>query len=170
MKELLSIIFGLVMLNGLNAFSGVPGPDDFFPSTSKVTQDTIPVKDRYGDFVTDPKINPFDITPSIVEQKVEYDPVTGNYIVFEKIGDEYYRTPTYLTFNEYLDWRSKQEEKEYFNRLAGINTGRKGPSVTTDPMERIDIQGNLVDRLFGGTEVDIRPQGNVDLTFGLDYY
>lgn len=170
MKELLSIIFGLVMLNGLNAFSGVPGPNDYFPSVPKVSQDTIPVTERYGDFVTDPKTNPFDITPSIIEQKVEYDPVSGNYIVFEKIGDEYFRTPTYLTFNEYLDWRSKQEEKEYFNRLAGINTGRKGPRVTVDPMERIDIQGNLVDRLFGGTEVDIRPQGNVDLTFGLDYY
>ena len=111
MKELLSIIFGLVLLNGLSAFSGVPGPDDFLPPLHTSPLDTIPVKERYGDFVTDPKVNPFDITPSIVEQKVEYDPVSGNYIVYEKIGDEYFRTPTYLTFSEYLDCRSKQEEK-----------------------------------------------------------
>ena len=170
MRELLSILIGILVISGLNAFSGTTGPELFLPENNEVVLDTIPVKERYGNFVTDPKTNPFDITPSIVEQKVEYDPVSGNYIVFEKIGDEYYRTPSYLTFNEYMDWRAKQEEKDYFNQLAGINTGKRGPRAVIDPMERIDIQGNLVDRLFGGTEVNIQPKGNVDLTFGLDYY
>ena len=36
-------------------------------------------------------------------------------------------------------------------------------------MDRIDIGSSLIDRLFGGTEVNIQPQGNVDLSFGFDY-
>ena len=170
MRELLPIIVGLVIANGVFAFSGVPTLEEYKSNDIIAVADTIPVKERYNDFITDPKKNPFDITPSIIEQKVEYDPASGNYIIFEKIGNEYYRTPTYLTFNEYLDWKSKQEEREYFNQLAGINSGKKGPRAVVDPMERIDISGSLVDRLFGGTEVNIQPQGNVDLTFGLDYY
>ena len=30
-------------------------------------------------------------------------------------------------------------------------------------------QSPLVDRLFGGTEVDLQPQGNIDLAIGWDY-
>ena len=133
------------------------------------TTDTIPVVERFGDFVTDPNSNPFDLSPSIITQEVEFDPETGNYILIEKIGEEYYRAPTYLTFEEYLDYRAKQQEREYFQRLAGINTGIKSNSGKFDPMGKIDIQKNMVDRLFGGSEVIIEPQGNIDLTFGVDY-
>ena len=28
---------------------------------------------------------------------------------------------------------------------------------------------NLLDKLFGGTKIDIKPQGNIDLTLGADY-
>lgn len=135
-----------------------------------ISQDTFPLKPRYGDFINDQSYNPFDITPSLIEQKVEYDPQTGNYIIYEKIGDEYFRTPSYMTFQEYMQWRSKQEERDNFSRLAGISTGKKTGIELADPMQKIDIQKNMIDRLFGGSEVNIQPQGNIDLTFGLDYY
>ena len=174
MRELFTLIVGLFFItNVLASGSGraLPLPFESTPIPSSSTiQDTIPVLPRYNNFTNDPNRNPFDLTPSIVEQKVEYDPVTGNYIVFEKIGDEYFLTPTYMTFSEYLEWKGKQQEKNYFNQLAGINTGKKDRKSGLDPMERIDIQNNLVDRLFGGSEVNIQPQGNIDLTFGLDYY
>ena len=131
--------------------------------------DTIPLVDRQGDFINDSSYNPFDITPSSVTQEVEYDPVTGNYIILEKIGDEYYRTPTYMTFSEYMAWRSKQEEQAYFAKLGGMNSGIKSGSGKIDPMSRIDVKKTLVDRLFGGTEVELKPQGSIDLTFGGDY-
>ena len=41
--------------------------------------------------------------PSAVEQTIEYDPETGQYIISEKIGDAYFRPPTYMTFDEYLE-------------------------------------------------------------------
>lgn len=135
-----------------------------------MVSDTIPIKDNYGDHVTDPNINPFDITSNVIEQKVEYDPVSGNYIIYEKIGAEYYRTPTYLTFEEFLEFKKKEQQKAYFQRLAGVSSKKKGLNAKTDPMEQIDIQNSLVDRLFGGTEVNIQPQGQVDVTLQSTYY
>ncbi|MFZ1752033.1 MAG: hypothetical protein WAU01_17690, partial [Saprospiraceae bacterium] len=79
-----------------------------------VLLDTIPLIDRKGDFITDNKSNPFDITTNEIKQKVEYDPATGHYVIMEKIGDEYYRTPSYMTFEEYLEYRAKQQERQYF--------------------------------------------------------
>ncbi len=136
-----------------------------------IVMDTIPMTDRKGDFITDKSKNPFDINPNILEQKVEFDIKTGKYVVYEKIGDEYYRTPTYLTFEEYLDYKSKEQEREYFKNLAGIQSRKKSNNTGKfNPMSRIDVQKSLVDRLFGGTEINVKPQGGIDLTFGFFTY
>ncbi|MBK8547225.1 MAG: hypothetical protein IPL63_07505 [Saprospiraceae bacterium] len=76
-----------------------------------VLTDTIPFKERMGDFINDKTKNPIDIFPSTIKQKVEYDPETNQYVIYEKIGDEYYRTPTYMTFDEYMEWSAKEQEK-----------------------------------------------------------
>lgn len=178
LKYLSSVVFlSIVMVQMSTADHGgfrLPDPysDDIamaIPVTVAVS-DTIPIKDRDGSWIDDDYYNPFDITPSIVTQEVEYDPATGNYIILEKIGDEYYRTPSYMTFAEYMEWNKKKQERDYFSELAGLNTGKdKGDKLIVDPMDRIDIGSSLIDRLFGGTEVTIQPQGNVDLSFGFDY-
>lgn len=131
--------------------------------------DTIPLEDRKGDFITDKKYNPFDITTGEIKQSVELDPATGNYNILEKIGDEYYRTPTYMTFEEYLDYKAKEQERDYFNNLAGIKSDKKSKSGRIDPMDKVDLKNSLIDRLFGGTEVNIQPQGTVDLSVGWLY-
>lgn len=131
--------------------------------------DTIPpVEERYDDFITNPNSNPFDLKdPSIIEQTVDYDPETGRYIIQEKIGDDYFRPPTYMTFEEYIAWQRKKEERAYFDQLAGVSTG--GTVSATDPLARFDTKTSMLDRLFGGTTVDIRPRGGIDLTFGVDF-
>lgn len=146
----------------------LPGPNVVFDVVAIAT-DTIPIKDRYGDFVTDDYYNPFDITPSIINQEVEYDFETGKYVVLEKIGEEYYRTPTYLTISEYLEWQAKKQESEYFQKLAGIKSKDFTRNMELDPMSEIDVESLLLDRLFGGSEIDIKPTGNIDLEFGFFY-
>ena len=149
-------------------------PDPYQPAfrltTQKLVPDTIPLYDRKGDFIFDKQKNPFDINTGIIEQKVEYDVATGKYIIYEKIGDEYYRTPTYMTFDEYLDWKAKEQERDYFANLAGIQSNKKSGSGKVDPMSRIDISKSIIDRLFGGTEVNVKPQGGIDLTLGFFSY
>jgi cell surface protein SprA len=134
--------------------------------------DTLPpIEERFGDFLNTENANPVDLKdPKAIEQQVEYDPETNMYIVTEKIGDDYYRAPTYMTFNEYLEWREKKQQEEYFDRLQGVTSaGDRSRSGVADPIAKFDIKTSLIDRLFGGTEVDIRPQGNINLTFGFEY-
>ena len=170
-RALVTIVFvGAFIYAAIGSGIGKNLPDPYQIDFIQSVTDTIPITDNYGDHITDPNKNPFDITSNVIEQKVEYDPESGQYIIFEKIGDEYYRTPTYLTFEEYLDFQKKQQQKEYFNRLAGITNKKKGLNSKIDPMERIDIQNSLVDRLFGGTEVNIQPQGQIDVTLQSTYY
>ncbi|MCB9308977.1 MAG: cell surface protein SprA, partial [Lewinellaceae bacterium] len=149
-----------------NMTYNIPDP---YQQSYTMSVDTIPLVDRSGDFVTDSKHNPFDIKPKNIDQKVEYDPVSGQYIIYEKIGDIYYRTPSYMTFDEYMDYQAREQERKYFNSLAGIKSEKKSKSGIIDPMDKIDLENTLVDRLFGGSEVNINPQGSVDLSVGMLY-
>ncbi|HPQ20416.1 MAG TPA: cell surface protein SprA [Saprospiraceae bacterium] len=140
-----------------------------YSNESITQQDTIPTRpigfgNNFGN-----NNNPFDIEPTSVTKEVSYDPTSNSYIITEKIGEEYYKTPTYMTFNEYMEWSAKEREKEYFNNLAGIYDPKKSNFDLDDPMNKVDIQKNLVDRLFGGSEINIQPQGNVDISLGANY-
>ncbi|NNE14824.1 MAG: cell surface protein SprA [Saprospiraceae bacterium] len=162
------IVFGLCFYFSGTYANGITLPDPLEQLTTK--SDTIPLKDRQGDFITDKTYNPFDIYPSDIKQSVEYDPETNTYIVYERIGDEFFRMPTYMTFEEYIQWRNEQQQKEYFEKLAGFEDEYDdNGTALIDPLSKINIEKNLTDRLFGGNDITIEPQGNIDLTFGLDY-
>ena len=135
-------------------------PPDTFP----------PLQERFDNFLNG-NPNQIDLNdPKVIEQQVEYDPETNMYIITEKIGDEFYRAPTYMTFNEYLEWRERKQQQEYFDRLQGVTfSGDRSSSGVEDPIARFDVKTSLIDRLFGSSTVDIRPQGNINLTFGFDY-
>ncbi|HEU4552767.1 MAG TPA: cell surface protein SprA [Chitinophaga sp.] len=122
-----------------------------------------PIKDRYGNAITDPVRNAIDLKdPANIKREVEYDPVTKQYIISEKIGDQYYRNPTYMNFDEFYRLQADQSEQNYWQKrastLSSLNQLGSGPDL---------YRGNsLFDRVFGGSKVDIRPQGSLDLTFG----
>ncbi len=171
-QQLLLIVIGCTFLalgNRADAGNGFHLDDPYDALAVRAVRDTVPFEDRTGDFITDPNRNPFDLDdPSVIEQEVEYDPETGNYIVQERIGDFFFRTPTELTTEEYLDYRRQQEQDDYFKQLAGISTG-DGESANLDPIAQFDVQKNLIDRIFGGNSIEIDPQGGVDLTLGVDF-
>ncbi len=163
------IFFGIIVSGVSFIFSGMamnPGLDDPYEDIYIIAQDTIPP--RYDDYITQPSSNPFDLKdPSIVEQNVEYDPVSGNYIITEKIGDFYYRPPTYMTFDDFLKYQKEKEQSNYFKRLSGVTVD--GTVKARNPIENLNIDFNPLDKLFGGTDVKIDPQGSIDLIFGLDH-
>ena len=169
--RILKLFFGVVFVNFCSTLLyGEPsfkGPH--LEPVAAILVDTIPLKERFGNFVTDKTTNPFDIQTSIIDQEVEFDPESGKYIITEKIGDEYYRMPTYMDFEEYLEWRAKKQEKDYFDKLAGVETSRRSGNGEVDPMKKVNINQNMSDRLFGGNAVTIEPNGSIDMTFGVDY-
>src|SRR5690349_16034960 len=57
-----------------------------------------PIYDRMTDFLTTPNENSFDLQdPSLINKSVDYDPESGEYILNETIGDDFYRNPTYMS-------------------------------------------------------------------------
>ncbi|HMQ48278.1 MAG TPA: cell surface protein SprA [Saprospiraceae bacterium] len=165
-----SLLLGIVAtaLSAINTGTHLEDPY-LRPAVPVANADTIPdIEERYDDFLNDQPGNPFDLEdPSIIEKQVEYDPETGNYIITEKIGDELFRPATYMSFQEYIDYQREQQEQDYFRQLSGASKTSNGLSPL-DPLAKVDVKNDLIDRLFGGTTVDIRPQGNIDLTFGFD--
>lgn len=136
-------------------------------SENEAVLDTIPFRDRYdNDMGT--RTNPIDLRdPKIIEKDVEYDPESDLYIIRERIGNDYYRAPTYMTYEEYMEWRAQRQQREYFARMAGL--GGMDRNIKRDPLSRVDVSRNLADRLFGGSDVNIKPQGNIDITLGANY-
>jgi cell surface protein SprA len=126
-----------------------------------------PIQDRRGDPFSSGRTNPFDIRDSAyVKRTVEYDPKTKQYYIIEKIGNQYYRKPTYLTYEEFWRLRAQQAETDYFSQRSQtlFDLNKKVPRP------KMQLYNKLFDRIFGvdsgGLKVNIRPQGNVDLLLG----
>ncbi|MBL7780181.1 MAG: cell surface protein SprA, partial [Saprospiraceae bacterium] len=171
--QLLTIFFPEKNLPvAIDRFADVSAEPAPAPTPAVVAPDTLPpLQERYDDFLQTGGSNPIDLKdPKAIDQQVEYDPATGMYIITEKIGDDFYRAPTYMTFDEYVRWRDQKQQNEYFDRLQGVvSSDKKSSNGVVDPIAKFDIKNSLIDRLFGGTDVSIKPQGNINLTFGFDY-
>ncbi|MCA0235062.1 MAG: cell surface protein SprA [Bacteroidetes bacterium] len=171
--QLLTIFFPEKNLPvAIDRFADVSAEPESAPPPAAVAPDTLPpLQERYDDFLQTGGSNPIDLKdPKAIDQQVEYDPTTGMYIITEKIGEDFYRAPTYMTFEEYVRWRDQKQQNEYFDRLQGVvSSDKKSSNGVVDPIAKFDIKNSLIDRLFGGTDVSIKPQGNINLTFGFDY-
>ena len=150
----LSIVFSIVLPHrAISQDSSAFHNNDSLP---------FPIQDRRGDFISsNPNTYDFKLPPNI-NDSVAYDPITQTYTVFEKVGDQYYRTPTTYTADEFRAMEAQKSEDNYFqeraNTLSLLNRGQVMP--------KLNIYNNLFNRLFGNGKIDIQPQGNVDVTAG----
>jgi len=99
--------------------------------------------------------------PSNIKRSVEFDPVTKQYIIREKIGTWQYRPPQYFSIAEYQKYENEQAEKNYWHQLADqhlANASKPGF------IPQIVIDSHSFERIFGSSIIDIRPQGSAELT------
>ena len=105
--------------------------------------------------------------PSNITHEVEYDPLTGQYTFKHKIGDFEYTTPTTLSQKDYFDYKERQGVMDYWKerRLQTTRSATQSNSI----IPPLYIGGEAFDLIFGSNTIDIRPQGSVDLTFGIKH-
>ena len=100
--------------------------------------------------------------PSNIRTEIEYDPVSGEYTFYEKIGTLNYRLPKSMSADNYLRFDVEQSIKDYWRQQRKIqDLDEKGglkPSLT--------IGSEAFNRIFGGNTIDIKPQGYVEVSFG----
>ncbi|WP_276348777.1 cell surface protein SprA [Daejeonella sp. JGW-45] len=99
--------------------------------------------------------------PSNIRRSVEFDPVSKRYIIREKIGDRFYRTPQYLSIEEYQKYENELIKKNYWKELADLPLAEAREPGFIPPVK---INSKSFEKIFGGSTIDIRPQGSADLT------
>lgn len=109
--------------------------------------------------------------PSNMESVVEYDPETGNYFIYQRIGDQIdYRNPTVMSFEEYMNYDMQQSLEDYWREKEAMEAmaqeGEEGSGGGFAP--QLKIESEVFDRIFGGNTIDIRPQGTAELIFGIN--
>ena len=105
--------------------------------------------------------------PSNYTTEIIYDPITKQYTFKRRIGDFYYDTPATMTENEYLEYQSKKGIMEYWKERRSQNS--RSTTDGTSIIPPIFIGGEAFNMIFGSNTIDIRPQGSVDLTFGIKH-
>ncbi|HEY8928635.1 MAG TPA: cell surface protein SprA, partial [Mucilaginibacter sp.] len=116
---------------------------------SKITESKN-YRQREGSFLYDP-IN--------LVRTIEYDPITNRYILYERVGNLLYRPPQYLTFEEYLKLKEKENLRTNFKQLAD-NYAYQSQQPGFIP--QIKVRSQTFDQIFGGNTIDIRPQGSAE--------
>lgn len=99
--------------------------------------------------------------PPNVERKVEYDPNTKMYVITETIGGKFYKSPVYMSFDEYQKYEAQKSKFDYWKQ-------RSAESSLISPngmVPNLYVNNQIFDRIFGGSKVDIRPQGTAELIF-----
>ncbi len=129
------------------------------------SQDTLiyPIENAQDPTLTQPQS--FDLgDPSSVEQTIVYDPSTGTYVFKETIGDGLnYRNPSMMTLEEYLEYERKKSQSQNWKDKIDEQT------ASSQPMEfPIKIGSKAFENFFGSDQITIRPQGSVELSFGVN--
>lgn len=105
-------------------------------------------------------------SPMNLRTEAEYDAKTDRYYIRTKLGNTEIGVPMVLTPEEYLDWTLKQSMQSYYRQKNGEQIG-KGKEA----FDFMDMKFNLgpAEKLFGPGGVQIRTQGNAELSFGMTY-
>ena len=171
-KFLLFIALAIALLNAAAKGYKVryafysPGPDTTAVIDSDETDTNIlhfPIHDRTGNPALDQDIpKSMDLNdPKNLHKSVQYDQDSNTYTFHEKLGDQFYRDPTYMSLDEYLKYRGHEDENAYWQRrLDALMLFNKQPDLPQMYRE------GLFDRIFGNSTISVKPQGNVDVTFG----
>ncbi|MEQ9414192.1 MAG: hypothetical protein RIF39_10195, partial [Cyclobacteriaceae bacterium] len=146
-------------------------------TTATVQADTIPKRpinpyrpsfrpsDRYGDPFSNRTTNSplFLSDPKSFNLDVEID--TGmNYTIYEKIGNVNFRPASSMSFDEFNAQQTREIKKDYWQSRSRALDGESAVS-SRNIIPKIYVSP-VLDRIFGGSYVELIPRGFVTLDFG----
>ena len=106
-------------------------------------------------------------SPENLQPQLEYDPESKLYSVEQKINGFRLSNPTFLSAEEYDNYNSRQSISDYWKEKTS-NPSLSGDNTNKGPLS-IDIGGEIFDKIFGNSTVDIRPQGSAELIFSIKH-
>ena len=123
-----------------------------------------PIKDRRGDFLSQPSNNPFDLRDtSLLKRNIVYDPLTRQYFIREYINGRLVKVPATFSFDDYWKLRSEKEERAYFSQRAN-SLGMLNRKISRP---KVKLYNSFFDRLFGKTDsslkIEFKPAGEINI-------
>ena len=106
--------------------------------------------------------------PENIETKVEYDLATGKYLIYKKVGNEYFKYPKALTLEEYRAYEMERSMQEFWRAKDDLSNAGNNKVTRAEKKPLIEVKGESFDKLFGGNTIEIKPQGSAELTFGVN--
>ncbi|SEM06101.1 cell surface protein SprA [bacterium A37T11] len=99
--------------------------------------------------------------PKNIERTVEFDPISKQYIVREKLGNFLYRPPQYFSIDEFLRYDQAYGKRNYWRQLSdrAINETRQQGILPA-----IEVHSESFEKIFGGNTISIIPRGSADVT------
>ncbi len=102
--------------------------------------------------------------PSNIQYSIEYNPETGKYEVIQRVGGRFdYRRATTMDREDFLDFQLDKNVSKYWNK---IKDDKAAANKEFAPV--IKVGGDNFEHIFGSNEIEIRPQGSAEITFGLN--
>ena len=109
-----------------------------------------------------PAYTPLDLkNPLNIIRKVEFDSASGMYVLTETVGGKPYAIPVYMNFDEYSKYQLNESKREYWRQ----KTGHSAIAQNRGLIPKLTVDSKLFEQIFGGNTIDIRPQGEAELTF-----
>ena len=107
----------------------------------------------------------------LAEKEIIFDKDLNRYVIVEKIGDYYTKTPIYLTQREYADYRLKRDMTQYYkDKVNATNSKRKGAKAAQkDLLPTYYVNSDFFETIFGGSEIKVTPTGSLNLKLGFIY-
>jgi cell surface protein SprA len=165
-----TLTFNSIAMVGMDSSTGKALPLDQVNPKDSVRRDTIgplafPFKDE-SSFV-EPKSQDTSALylkkPANIKKLIDYDPISGDYLISEKIGTFDYRLPLSLTREEYLKNDLRESIDQYWRqRMAQSTLNQRSQLI---PQFRISSQA--FNTVFGSNIVNIKPQGFVEMNLGV---
>jgi cell surface protein SprA len=100
--------------------------------------------------------------PENINFQVEYDPATGQYVFYEKVGRLNYRLPQTMSLKDYVNYDFRKSVQEYWQQHRNSPESEARHSL----IPRLTIQSEAFNRIFGGNTINVKPQGYVEVSFG----
>lgn len=105
--------------------------------------------------------------PTNINENIEYDTESGNYIFNQTIDGKFnYRPPTFMTNEEYLEFDMEKSLQEYWQSKVSEDNEKAANGGSLIPS--LKVGGDKFQDIFGSNKIDIRPQGSAELKFGVN--
>ena len=102
--------------------------------------------------------------PKNIHTDVDYDPKNNEYDFKDKIGDKSYQPANTMSFKEYQNYDMDRALQTYWRQRSKAQSfDKKGGLIPNLNLPG----GELLDKIFGSSTIDIRPQGSAELIFGI---